>query len=287
MSARDHSEIIQKLPIWNEKISIKPLSGGITNFNYLVVAGKKKYVARFAPKANILLGLDRKQEINNTRIAASLGIGPQIIHFFPKHNLLIAEYLEGVIFTPEEGRKPANIKRLAQLFKKLHNGPKFKGSLDPFRIIEEYVGTARRKKSWLPSDIDRSLEKLKKIKAIVAPFYLEKPCHLDIMIENIVGNGKSIKLIDWEYSANSDPRFDLAMFSVKANFNAKQDALLLNAYGLKISRPEFEAMKAVVYFREGAWGLLQLAISKIPFDYKKYARDNIASFKAIVDKLSG
>jgi thiamine kinase-like enzyme len=101
------------------------------------------------------------------------------------------------------------------------------------------------------------------------------------MLGNIIDTGKTLKLIDWEYSANSDPRFDLAMFSVKEGLSKRHDTMLLKAYGSKIPPEQFAAMKAVVHFREGAWGLVQLAISEIPFDYRQYSKENLAAFKRL------
>lgn len=282
---KKHAALIRKLPLWHNPVT-EPLGGGMTNFNYLVTGGKKKYVARFALKSNVLLGLDRKREVANTRIAFALGIGPKIVKFFPKQNCLVVEYIEGSIFNSDQGRKPENIRKMARLFKKLHTGPKFRGKFDPFAVIEDYVAVAKSRKSWMPSDIDRSLTKLHALKKIIGPFQLQYPCHLDLVLENIVSTKKNLKLIDWEYSANSDPRFDLAMFSVKGKFDARHDKALLGAYGIKISPAQFAAMKAIVHFREGSWGLVQLAVSKIPYNYKKYAKDNIRSFNAIARRLA-
>src|ERR1700722_9724244 len=184
--ATDHVEIIKKMPLWKDEISVQALSGGITNFNYLIVDGQKKYVARFAPKSNILLGLHRKQEVHNTKIASSLGVGPKIVKFVPRHNLLIAEYIEGKIFTPDQGRRSVNIKRFAKLLKKLHNGPKFSGVFDPFEFIEQYIATVRSRRAWLPPQINHSLQKLHQLKDPIGLFQVRRPCHLDLVIENVV-----------------------------------------------------------------------------------------------------
>ena len=58
----NYVKIIKKLPLWdNRDILVKKLSGGITNFNYLIQDDRKKYVARFAPKLNVLLGDEEDQ----------------------------------------------------------------------------------------------------------------------------------------------------------------------------------------------------------------------------------
>src|SRR5205085_1810857 len=136
---KDHLKIINSLPLWNNPIKIEELHGGITNFNYLVHDKNNKFVTRFASPSNNLLGLNREREINNMKIATSLGIGPKFIEFFPQYNLLIVEYIEGKVLTPATARNPEQIKQIATILKKLHNGPKFEGTFNPFRTIKEYI----------------------------------------------------------------------------------------------------------------------------------------------------
>lgn len=253
----------------------------MTNINYLVYDEKKKYVLRFAPKSNTVLGLNRQREIRNIKAAYYLGIGPKVIKFFPKYNLLVVEYLEGNVLSMTNAKKYTYIQPIARLLKRMHNGKKFNGKFNPFQVINEYVDTVKRKKSWLPKDIDNLLKELNVVERKIGKFYETYPCHLDLMLENIIiNNERKIKLIDWEYSANSDFRFDLAMFSVKGNFSNKQDKFFLKEYGIKDKDlyNQIQMMKAVVYFREASWGLLQIAISPIKIDYKKYAVDNLNLF---------
>lgn len=278
----DHVRIIKKkLPLWGNP-AVEQLHGGITNFNYLVTEGGDKHVARFAQSTSPLLGLDRRREVHNTRVASISGLGPKVVGFFPAQNCLVVEYVDGSVLTPDKARQPKNIKDMARVFRALHSGPKFKGKFDPFRTIPNYIATARARGAWVPINIDGSLSKLRRVQEAMRPLALSRPCHLDLMIENIVDTGGRLKLIDWEYSANSDPRFDLAMLSVKGNFTPRNDAALLKAYDdPKITHADLAAMKAVVHFREGAWGLVQNAVSKIPFDYKKYAKANIGAFNIL------
>ena len=39
---------IKALPIWKGNISLNPLEGGITNYNYLVKDGSSEYVVRLS-----------------------------------------------------------------------------------------------------------------------------------------------------------------------------------------------------------------------------------------------
>ena len=105
---------------------------------------------------------------------------------------------------------------------------------------------------------------------------------------NVVRSGTTMKLLDWEYGANSDYRFDLAMLSAMGHYTQRHDRLLLREYGRRDQNlyRDLQAMKAVVFFREAAWALLQLSSSKIRFDYKKYAAANLAKFCRTARKLN-
>ncbi len=279
---KNHLEIIKKLTLWeNNNIEVEKLNGGITNFNYFIRDGKKKYVARFSSKSNILLGLNRKREIYNTKIAYSIGLGPKFIKFLPKDNLLLVEYMDGNVFSGTDILKDKQIKLLAKLLKKLHSGKKLKGQFNPFKAMREYIYIVKRKKSWLPKDINKLLNEFSQVEKKIGKFHMIYPCHLDVSPPNIIDSKNKIKLIDWEYSANSDFRFDLAMLSVMSNFSERQDKLLLKEYGIKDKDlyEQIQIMKAVVCFREASWGLLQMAISPIKFDYKKYAIEKFNIFK--------
>ena len=277
MVALNYENLILSLPLWkNPKIS--KLQRGMTNINYLVEVGKKRYVARFALSSNKHLGLDREREIYNTKIAASERIGPLVIAHYPEYNLLIVEYLPGKTLSLNSARKKENIASIAKLLKKMHSGKKFKGENNIFNSIRVDISKVKERNSWLPEDLQLLLKRLKLIESKVK-FQINAPCHLDLMMENIVTYKQSLKLLDWEYSANSDYLYDLAMLSVKAAFDREQDHFLLECYGKPKMYEQLKAMKTVVYFKEASWGLLQLAVSSIPIDYKRYAEENLQEFR--------
>ncbi len=150
------------------------------------------------------------------------------------------------------------------------------------KTIRNYIERAKKLKSWMPPRVEILLQQLGKVDIRLRKSMKLKPSHLDLMIENLIEAGNDIKLIDWEYSANADFRFDLAMFSFKGGLDKSGDELLIKTYYGK-NRPELyaelQAMKAVVCFREASWAILQRAISPIQFDYKKYATEHLADFE--------
>lgn len=279
-----HVGIIESLPL-KKPVLAEPLHGGITNFNYKIHAAHHVWVARFSTPSNYLLGLNRPQEIFNTQIAHNLKLGPKVGAYYPAHHLLILEFIPGTVLSKKHAREKTVIKKIARMLKKLHSSRKrFKGTFNPFDTIRGYLRIVKRKKGWLPKDIEPVMHSLSKIEEKLGPLFTNYPCHLDMMIANVIRTKHGLKLLDWEYSAMSDYRFDLGMFSMKGNFSPKDDHLLLNSYGEPSHHhayEELQSMKAVAAFREASWGLLQNCISHVLHDYKGYANAHFAKFKKI------
>ena len=71
--------IIRDLPLWTGEIEITPLSGGITNHNFLVSDSRRRVVVRLGgdiPVHQIM----RFNEHAASKAAAAAGISPAVIH---------------------------------------------------------------------------------------------------------------------------------------------------------------------------------------------------------------
>jgi thiamine kinase-like enzyme len=69
--------------------------------------------------------------------------------------------------------------------------------------------------------------------------------------------------------------FDLANFSDHHNLSDEQDQWLLNCYFDQAATPaqwaHLKIMKIMSDLREATWGLVQIGISKLDFDFREYA----------------
>jgi thiamine kinase-like enzyme len=69
--------------------------------------------------------------------------------------------------------------------------------------------------------------------------------------------------------------FDLGNFSANHDLSDEQDLLLLRNYFDNDPKPSiwahFKIMKILSNLREAAWGLVQIGISKLDFDFRSYA----------------
>src|ERR1043166_236386 len=125
-------QIIERIPEWRGRIAaVAPLGGGLTNRNYRVDTEVGTYVLRIAGPNTALLGIDRACEVACARAAAALGIGPDIIAWFPDQEAMVWRYVPGRTLTPGDLREPAVLRRVADALRRCHAGPPGAGKFSP------------------------------------------------------------------------------------------------------------------------------------------------------------
>jgi hypothetical protein len=88
---------VQRVPeLAGRELRLTPLSGGITNRNYLVAAdAAERWVIRLPGNDTHLLGISREVEHAATVAAAGVGIGPQVTAFIRPEDYLVTRFIEG------------------------------------------------------------------------------------------------------------------------------------------------------------------------------------------------
>jgi thiamine kinase-like enzyme len=85
------------------------------------------------------------------------------------------------------------------------------------------------------------------------------PCHGDPNPGNFLITDKNVYLMDWEYSGNNDPAWDLALLSATGEFNDRQDRLMVEAYdGDKLLFERIIIYKALVQLWRFFWARFQV-----------------------------
>ena len=252
--------------IWpGQHATIEPLGGGITNRNFRVQVDGQQFVLRVGGKDTELLGIDRAAEHVASRIAAELGLGPEVVAFVEPEGYLVTRYVDGEVGKVDVGW-------VGEALRRLHNGPALPGRFDSFRVVEEYRATARKHGITVPVVYGRLKEIADEIERqrFGAPI---QPCHNDLLNANFIGDGTRTWLVDWEYAGMGDAFFDLGNFSVNHELDESGESELLAAYGSNDSRA-LVLMRFMSDFREAMWGVVQLAISELDFDFETYAAEH-------------
>jgi thiamine kinase-like enzyme len=278
------NEAIARVPQWVGKKDIKtfPLGGGITNINYKIDVDGESFVLRITGEKTELLGIDRQNEYLANLQAGKLGIAPEVIYFIRPEGYLITRFLDSRPLPPEEISTRANIKQLASLLKIIHSMPPVPGLFDVFKVVEDYTKTVREYNVEFPSDFGfLTARALEAERALLHHQYDPSPCHNDLLNANFLFDG-NIRILDWEYAGMGDVIFDLANFSAHHQLTDDLDQWLLECYFGEVPPHlwgRLKIMKSMSDFREAMWALIQVAVSKLDFDFRGYANKHFERMK--------
>jgi thiamine kinase-like enzyme len=272
---------MQRVPeIAGRELTLRPLSGGITNRNFLIVAAgtDDRWVIRLAGNDTHLLGISREVEHAATVAAAGVGVGPEVTAFIRPEGYLVTRFIIGSPVSDEAVHRPETIRRVAESLRRIHDGPAIPGLFVPFRIVEAYRALAAARGVPIPAEYDvaQSVARRIELAFLTNPVEL-RPCHNDLLNANFIDDGTRIRIVDWEYAGMGDPFFDLGNFSINHELTPDEDAQLLAAYDGEV-RParlaRLTLMRTVSDFREAMWGVLQQGISSLEVDFVAYTGEH-------------
>ena len=112
------------------------------------------------------------------------------------------------------------------------------------------------------------------------------PSHCDPLCENFLDTGERMYVIDYEYSGNNDPMWDLGDLSVEGGFGPEQDAALLAAY-FDGDVPSTEASRMVIHkamcdLLWTLWGVIQHVNENPADDFWAYATGRFERCQALM-----
>jgi len=233
-----------RVSLWRGKdVKISPLSGGLTNENYLVEAGRERYVMRIPGTSTELLSIDRVNEVYNARAAASTGIGPAVLEHVPQLDVMVLEFIPGPTMSAETLQSERMVRRMAESFKRLHAASPFLKAFDMFRLIEAYLQIVEEHQVRIPADYRQRLPLLAEIERAVRVGALPNvSCHNDLLCENFIDDGQCLRIVDYELSGNNDACFDLGNTAQEASLDDELRAVLCEAYFGRLDRQQLARM---------------------------------------------
>ena len=269
-------EALLRVALWKGagEIDVSPLSGGLTNENYLVRAGDRRYVLRLPGQSTELLAIDRENEVFNTKAAATTGIGPRVLEHVPGLDVMVLEFIEGKTMSAQALQSSEMPARMAQSFHRLHTAPRFLRDFNMFRLIEQYLDIVAAHDVTIPADYTDWLPVVSEIeRAVGAAALPAAPCHNDLLCENFIDDGSALRIVDYELSGNNDPCFDLGNTAQEAEFDQDLRAALCEAYfggpnPRQLARMNLFALMSDVGWT--LWGAIQARISAVDYDFTGY-----------------
>ena len=275
----DLNQIIARVPQWAGRSDIQTsfLGGGITNENVRVDVAGESFVLRLAGEKTDLLGIDRQQEFAAHLAAAQIGVAPEVVYFIKPEGYLVTRFVNGRSPTLAEAKQPDIIQQIAYILKQIHALPPISATFSAFGTVRNYEQIARQYGVEFPAQFDSWLDKMVEIETAVSSTTPLTLCHNDLLSNNFLLENGRITLLDWEYAGMGDPFFDLANLSAHHEFDDEQEQWLLQCYFgdlLPGQQARLKLMKIMSDFREAMWGMVQIGISQLDFDFRSYARQH-------------
>jgi thiamine kinase-like enzyme len=155
-------------------------------------------------------------------------------------------------------------------------------------MIDEYKALLAAKGATLPTgyaDAERQAAAARA--ALEAHPVALVPSHCDPLCENFLDTGERMYVIDYEYSGNNDPMWDLGDLSVEGGFTVAQDAALLRGYFG--TEPPAEQMGRMVLYKAlcdllwTLWGVIQHVNDNPADDFWAYAVGRFERCRTLMD----
>jgi thiamine kinase-like enzyme len=264
------------------------LEGGLTNTNVRVVTSDADVVVRISEADSSILAIDRDAEYANSKAAAESGASPRVVEYLPDDHLLVVDYIRGRTYAPDDLRVSANLAKVAAACRTLHAGPRFVSEFDMFDVQAGYLKTVQSRGFRLPDRYLEFMPQVEQIRAALATRPIPTvPCNNDLLAANFVDDGERVWIIDFEYSGNNDPCFELGNVWSESTLDLPLlDELIAAYYGRE--RPDMVARARLLGLMSKygwmLWASIQDANSDLDFDFWEWGMEK---YRRAVDEFDG
>jgi thiamine kinase-like enzyme len=281
-------QVIATIPEWAGRVvTAERIPAGLTNSNWRVDVDGTPFFVRIPGADTDLLAVDRANEIHNTIAAAAAGVAPQVAQTVPEWDVFALEWLDARTMSNEGLRAEGMPARIAATLRQLHAGPRFRDDFDMFRVSERYLALVDERSIPIPAGYREHLDLLPRIEAALAAKPLPSvPCHNDLLAENYLDDGARLWLVDWEYSGNNDPAFELGNLAQELGYDDAQIEELCASYFGEASPTLLARMRLQMIMSDVGWTLwaaIQARISTIDYDFTGWAEERWSRATSALD----
>ena len=268
-------QVISQVEDWKgRQVTFRPMEG-LTNPNFLVEVDGTRYFVRIPGASTELLAIDRQNELFNSKAAAQTGASPKVLYSFPDDGVMVLEFVDGRTMSNDQFQAAEMPGRIAKTLRLLHAGPRFMKDFNMFRLTEFYLQVAAEHDVRIPDNFREKMPAVRRIEeAFTANPIATVPCNNDLLAANYIDDGQLLRVIDFEYSGNNDPTFELGNTAQELEWNEPRLIDLCRAYFGQDAPDKLARMKLNMIMSDVGWTLwaaIQAKISKIDFDFWGWA----------------
>jgi len=280
----DPLDRVARLPCWSVPVVPQPITGGITNSNFLVHDRGQRFFVRIGDDIPVH-GVWRWNELAASRAAHAAGISPPVVYAEP--GAMVLSFIEGTTLQAEDLRQPQTLKRVLPLVRRCHNemGRHHQGPtllFWVFQVLRAYGATLRAGGSLHAEKLDRLLSIAAELESAVGPVDIVFG-HNDLLAANFIDDGERLWLVDWDYAGFNSPLFDLGGLASNSELPPDLERWLLEEYfQAPVTRDlerRYGAMKCASLLRETMWSMVSEMHSTVEFDYAVYTDENLRRFE--------
>jgi thiamine kinase-like enzyme len=179
-------------------------------------------------------------------------------------------FLPGRALGNADLHRPDVLHRVATACRRLHAGPRFVNDFDMFEVQARYRRIVDEHGFRLPKRYDEFAPVVARIREALGPRTDTVPCNNDLLAENLLDDGERVRIIDYEYSGNNDPCFELGNIWSEATLPLPLlDELVTAYYGRPRPRQVARARLFALMSQYGwtLWAVIQDGSSPLDFDF--------------------
>ncbi len=281
-------EVIAAIPAWQgREIEVASIAGGLTNRNYRVSTDGTPYFVRIPGPGTGLLAVDRANELHNTRAASSAGAGPRVVDHLPAWDVMVLEWIDARSMSNAAFQSAGAAQRIAEAVRRLHAGPRFRDDFDMVALSRRYLRVVDERAIAVPEGYREHLAAVPRIDAALRAHPVTTvPCHNDLLAENYLDDGRRLWIVDYEYSGNNDPTFELGNTAQELGFDDARLGDLVAAYFGQATPSLLARCRLQMIMSDVGWTLwaaIQAVISPIDYDFWGWAVERWSRAQAMID----
>jgi thiamine kinase-like enzyme len=180
------------------------------------------------------------------------------------------------------------LRRVAETCKRLHAGPRFATDFDMFEVQRRYLDLVVARGFRLPTSYLDFMPLVAKMRdALAVRAERTVPCHNDLLAANIMSSDEQMWFIDYEYSGNGDPCFELGNLCSESHLGTDRLTELVAAYygvatSAKVARAQLLALMSDYGWT--LWASIQSATSDLDFDFWSWGMEK---YERALERLRG
>ena len=164
--------------------------------------------------------------------------------------------------------------RAADAVRRLHAGPRFVNDFDMFGRQRHYRTIIAQHGFRLPPSYDDHAAAWDDVRrALTATAGPTVPCNNDLLAANFIDDGSRVWLIDYDYSGNNDPAFELGNTVTECELDVDVAREWVAAYAGRddprlLARVRLQALCSE--YGWSLWGFIQAGSSALDFDFHEW-----------------